>query len=177
MTKTVSDKKTRQSAIPFIASSFYQAGYTTDSDAIATTDTSAVDSSGLIVPIRCATPRYANLVEAYLNLILEVDSSLSLKIAIGKFDADEITPILSYSQEYIDQIHKKLTGQEDALISSGGSLFVDGLNILPSIPKRGEEGFVEDGFIIILQFDRARTSSDHVRLFEVPCSALFGLYE
>ena len=177
MTKIVSDKTTRVEAAPFEARPFYTGAqdittvkWHTDADYL-------VDSSTLILPIRCCTPRHCNIVEMYLNMILQVTSSLTVKVALGYFDTDGVTPVASYSQAYIDAYHRKITGSDSVMSSSGTLLTLDGLNLLPSLPKRGDDIFNEDAFVLILQFSRTRTSSEKIIMFELSGSAMLNLYE
>lgn len=171
--KLSSDKQTRNEAVPFVASSFcYGTPMTTGE---ISEDADAITGSSTTIYIRCATPKYANLVEAYLTLIMAVGSALTVKVAIGYFDTDDITAITSYSQSYIDASHYRITGTTSAIASSGGILLLDGLNLLPELPKRNDSDFNENGFVLILQFSRARTGSDTVTLYEIDGSALLGL--
>jgi len=177
MTAIASDKTTRMEAAPFEARPFYTGGqdittykWHTDADYL-------VDSSTLVLPIRCCTPRHCNIVEMYLNMLLQVTSALTVKVAIGYFDTDGVTPITSYPQSYIDEYHRKITGSDSVISSSGTLLLLDGLNLLPSLPKRGDAVFNEDAFVLILQFSRTRTSSEKVLVFELSGSAMLNLYE
>lgn len=169
---TRSDKKTRAQAIPFEAKPFYF-GDPNNPDA----DNDSIIDSDLFVYIRCVTPSHLNLVEAYLNMRVVVGSVLTVKIAIGEFASDGRSAQEDYTQGDINLSHQKLTGGDSAISSSGGVLFIDGLNILPEIPRRGDSIFNEDGFVLILQFSRARISGDSLSFFDVPCSALMGLYQ
>lgn len=170
----VSDKSTREVATPYFAQSYdgqYFDGLTLES----LDDATIVSSNRTLAIIRCCTPYGTNLVEAHLNLTITCSVSLSVKVAIGRFDTDDITAIESYDQTTIDQQHNFITGQSAAIASSGGTLFIDGLNIYPIIPKKFDSDFNEDGFVLLLQFDRVRTGSDSLKKFEVICSSLMGL--
>lgn len=169
-----SDKSTRKQAIPFMAYSWQSSGL--DGFTFVPYDSSTIMSdSSLLSVIRCATPYGGNLVEAHLNLQINVLTSLGVKVAIGYFDTDDITSIKTYDQAYIDEQHEFLTGSSSALVSSSDVLFIDGLNIYPKIPKRDEANFNENGFVLLLQFSRTRTSSEELKKFEVSCSTLLGL--
>lgn len=169
MTKIISDKATRGQAIPFIAEPF------DGSDGVTGLDRDKIISSDLIVPIRCCTPHNSNLIEAHLNLIITAGSALTVKVAIGRFESDDFTAVDSYTEGEINAGHRQLTGTDTAIASSAGTLLVDGLNLLKGIPKRGDTNFSEDGFVVVLQFSRARTGSDELLKFEPLCSALMGL--
>ena len=172
MNKLISDKSTREKAVPFLAEPF-DGRTTSGANRI---DKFTIISSDTIAIIRCCTPVDTNLVEAHLDLIIATGSSLSVKIGIGKFDSDGITAIDIIDQyNDIDKKHRMITGSDDPIESSGGILFIDGMSILKAIPQRGHADFNEKGFIILLQFDRARTGSDSLTKFAIVCSALMGL--
>lgn len=174
---TSSDKSTREKAIPFEATSYRNnSGGVVGTGMIGVTDAGLIRSSTLLVPIRCATPDRGALTEAHLNLTMQVDSLTNVKVAIGRFEADGITAETSYFATEIDSAHKAITGSDTPIASSGGTLFLDGLNIFPLIPKRGHPNFNPDGFVVLLQFDRARVSAGDVYgRFLVMCSAQMGL--
>lgn len=173
--KTISDKSTRKEAIPFLAYSWQ--GFEWDGSNIIFKDASNILSdTDYIVPIRCSTPFGSNLVEAHLNLNISVTSQLGVKVAIGYFDTDDIEAVADYSDTYIDSQHEFLTGSSDYIYSSGSTLFIDGLNIYPKIPKRGDTNFNENGFVLLLKFDRVRNSNtEEVKKFDVSASTLLGL--
>lgn len=174
---TETNKKTRDKAIPFEATSFRNnAGGAVNAGAIGTSDAGLIISSDLLVAIRCCTPDRGALTEAHLNLIMNVHSATTVKVAIGRFDADGVTAVSSYTQAEIDAMHQKITGSSSAIASSAGVLFLDGLNVFPFIPKRGDTNFNADGFVILLQFSRARNgANDKYGRFAVMCSAQMGL--
>ena len=173
--KTISDKSTRKEAIPFIAYSWQGSG--TDGFVFVPYDSSTIISEDeTLAVIRCATPYGSNLVEAHLNLQINCVNPLGVKVAIGYFDTDDVTSIKTYSDTYIDTQNEFLTGSSGYVASSGGVLFIDGLNVYPKIPKRGEANFNENGFVLLLKFDRLRVfDDDELKKFEVSCSALLGL--
>lgn len=172
MTKIVSDKSTRQQAIPFVADGFGGSGSSFLLDYYRYII--GVDSDDLTVYIRCPTPSHANLIEAHLTLIMTVDSALSVKIAIGRFSADGVTAATLTDTE-IEAGHRQLAGTDSDFASSAGTLLIDGLNLIKGIPKRGDANFNEDGFVLVLQFSRARTDNDSLLKFDPLCSALMGL--
>jgi hypothetical protein len=174
--QTQSDKSTRKQAIPFVANSFTSSGF--DSDGFfAQWDSPTIVSTKRDGIIRCATPSGGNLIEAHLNLQMNVTNPLGVKVAIGYFDTTDTNANESYSDQYVNAQHEFLTGSSDPIESSGGILFIDGLNILPKIPLRGDSNFQEWGFVLILRFDRMRdtTGLDELKKFEVSCSTLMGL--
>lgn len=173
--KTISDKATRGQAIPFLAYSWTGSGIVDlmfksyDSGTI-------ISETDFLAVIRCSTPYGSNLIEAHLNLQINCVDTLGVKVAIGYFDTDDITAVDTYSDTYIDNMHEFLTGNSDYIYSSGGVLFIDGVNIYPKIPKRGDTTFNENGFVLLLKFDRTRVYDDDVlKKFEVSASTLLGL--
>lgn len=173
--KTISDKSTRKQAIPFISYSWQC--YEFDGITIIGKDSSTIISTDTVLAIiRCSTPYGGNLVEAHLNLNLTVTSTLGVKVAIGYFATDGILPFETYSDAYINAQHEFLTGSSDYLYSSGSTLFIDGLNIYKKIPQRGDDTFNENGFVLLLKFDRFRDDvNESVKKFEVSASTLLGL--
>jgi len=169
MTKQLSDKSTRNVAIPFVATPFI--GLSESGGLFFNIDAARIISDDLIVVIRCCTPRHANLVEAHLNMQITVASATTVKIGIGRWSGYQaVTP----TEAEINASHKILAGTDTAFASSAGTLFIDGLNLLPQIPRRGDATFNEDGFVIIMKFSRSRTG-DTLKKFEPICSALMGL--
>ena len=166
-----SNKKTRDQAIPFEATTYSNSS----SGDVGASDAGLIRSATLIVPIRCSVPSNGALTEAHLNMLMNVNSSTTVKIGIGRFDTDGITPV-AYTSDQITAMHKQLTGSTTPIASSAGVLFLDGINIFPLIPKRGSANFNQDGFVVLLEFSRARTAAGDVfKRFDVMCSAQMGL--
>lgn len=112
-----------------------------------------------------------DLIEAYLTLFMSVDSSLSLRIAVGEWKDTEVEPVESYSSDYIKKSHARITGNENTIDSSSGFLFVDGANLLHERKK-----FNEHGFVLILEWSRTVTRDEFdTRDLIVNCSTTLGL--
>ncbi len=171
MSVIITDKRTRDAAIPFEATAFTNSSIGTNG----TLDAGKIISSDTLVAIRCCKPDRGTLVEAALNLQLTVGSALTVKVAIGRFDTNGYDAVSSYAQTEIDAAHKRITGSSSAIASSGSTLFIDGLNIFNEIPKAGSAYYSQDGFVLLLQFSRARTGSDILKRYNVIASALMGL--
>lgn len=152
-----SNLKLREKAVPFIA--WHQ-----------------LKSSALTSTFRlytCPLISRANLIEAYLTLFSPVDSAVSVQVAIGEFQASGVEPVLSYSDAYIAESHKKITGLSSPIASSGGMLMIDGANLLHEANK-----FSEHGFVLMLKFSRALGTQEGFLIDEklmVNCSAEMGL--
>lgn len=170
-----SDKATRTTAVPFVANPYtVNLGLPSD-DAIQLVDfLGNISTTTALRIMRLAKPERGNLISAYLNLFMTAGSALTAKVAIGRFDTDAVTPITP-TQAEIDAGHKALTGTTTPFTASGGTLIIDGLNLMPKMPKKGDATYNDDGFVLIVQFSRDITSSDPVRRFEVACSAQMGL--
>jgi len=171
MTIITTDKKTREHAIPFEATAFTNSSIGTNG----TLDAGKIISSDTLVAIRCCKPDRGTLMEAALNLQLTVGSALTVKVAIGRFNTNGYDAVSSYTQAEIDASHTRITGSNSAIASSGSTLFVDGLNIFKEIPKAGSANYNQDGFVLLLQFSRARTGSDILKRYNIMASALMGL--
>lgn len=171
------DAVIRKTAVPFTATPFgVNVGIPNDSDALQILDLifgTAIATPALRV-MRLSKPDIGNLTQAYLNLFFSAASSLSAKVAIGRFDTDGVTAV-SPTQEEIDAGHLALTGTSSPYASSGGTLIIDGLNLLKKIPKKGEANYNADGFVLIVQFSRNLTTSDRLQRFEVACATEMGL--
>lgn len=171
------DKGTRTTAIPFTAMPYgVNLGIPNSDDTVQPVDpfTGASSAVTRLRVMRLARPDRGNLIQAYLNLFMRVGSSLTAKVAIGRFDTDGITPITPNQYE-IDAGHLALTGTSTPFSSSGSSLIIDGLNLLKLIPKKGDANYNADGFVLIVQFSRDLTTSDFPTRFEVSCSMQMGL--
>ena len=171
------DKATRFTAVPFVATPYGtnigQPNYDDVAQPVEWNTGLSVAVNALRV-MRLCRPDRGNLIQAYLNLFMNVGSALTAKVAIGRFDTDGITPVTP-TQAEIDAGHLALTGSSSAIASSGGTLIIDGLNLLRLIPKKGDTNYNEDGFVLIIQFSRNLTTSDFPTRFEVSCSMQMGL--
>lgn len=100
--------------------------------------------------IRFTRPLKGDIIEARLtiNALTPFGGFADIRFAIGTFDTDGITPITP-SEATIRAHQKILFGNENPLnYGNQDNIYIDGLNLTPLIPKRGEVGFNEDGFIL-----------------------------
>jgi len=171
MTKLNSDRRLRTKAVPFDALPWTNSAIGGFGLTDAGTINNGVTTTNVI---RCTTPYIGNLVAAHLYLVMSVDSSASVKVAISEFDTDDLTASTP-TQEEIDAMHEEITGQSAGLASVGSQLIIDGLTLLPFLPKRDDANFNADGFVLILQFSRPMTAAEIIRRFTVLCSAEIGV--
>lgn len=171
MSISISDKRTRDVAIPFEATTYSTTALGTDGGL----DKGKIISSDLIVPVRFSTPDRGALTEAHLSMNLTVGSPLTVKVAIGRFNANGVDAVSSYTNAEIDDSHKKIFGTDNPVASSGSTLFIDGINIFPLLPKRGSANFNADGFVLVFKFSRARADADVLKSLAAYCSAQMGL--
>lgn len=176
MTISATDKRLRQNAIPFQGKWF--SNYTGTStgaqlvNQIADGDLKAFADGGSAY-VRIARPMKGDLVEARLsiNAAFPVTGAAAFRCAIAPFSSDGVTAS-TLSLEEVDRQYKILTGQSSSFYyPSQGNLIVDGLNLMPLIPKRGETNFNEDGFIIYLELTIKDNATDFALFeFKVDCS-------
>lgn len=187
------DRALRSSAIPYYANVWgYNRGEQSDQDISSSTNIgdlanlipSSYFGAGTIQainPVRVLQPVYGDIIEANLNLKFKLrgaESTRQFRVAIGEFDGlyDAET---SYSESYIDESHKKITGRETPFSIAGGETFnVARLNLYPAMYHRGNEKFRDDAFVVLLVFDQApsKASGYTFTKFEVDCTAQMGLY-
>lgn len=147
----ISDKRTRVHSIPFRGQWYAPAGVVSVSleDGVADGDLEAF-AEGNAAQVRIARPAKGDLIEARLtiNAVTPPIGGNTFQIYVGDFDTDGITP-LTLSADEIARRHEILTGFSAPLdYGSQDNVFIDGLNLMPLIPKRGETGFNEDAFIV-----------------------------
>ena len=181
MTRTiVSDKRTRVNAIPFRGTWFSNLDFgavgSTLEDGFADGDL-GVFADGNSAQVRIATPAKGDLIEARLtiNAVFPFSGALGFRCYIGKFESDGLTPQTIDSAE-IGRQYKILTGSSESFYyAAQDNLFIDGLNLMPLIPKRGDADFNEDAFIIGLELTIKDDPQDFVLFdFKVDCSVQMG---
>ncbi len=153
MTTITSDKRTRVNAIPFRGMWMSNLNFggigNTLVDGEADGDLRPF-GQGSSAQIRILTPAKGDLIEARLtiNAVSPPTGFTEMRIYVGQFDTDGLTP-LTLSSDEIARQWKILTGfSSPAFWGTQDNIFFDGLNLMPLIPKRGEDGFSEDAFII-----------------------------
>lgn len=133
--------------------------------------------------IRLARPYKGDIIEAKLTwqAVTAFGDFAEIRFALGTFAADGVTAVAPDSAT-IARHHKILTGYSAAL--SWGSqdvIFIDGLNLTPLIPKRGDADYNEDGFVLYIEilskYGGADTGGGAYTLYEfkVDCSVQIGV--
>jgi hypothetical protein len=176
MTTILSDKRTRVHAVPFRGLWFSNLNYggvgNTLDDGQADGDLRPF-SLASSTQVRIATPAKGDLIEARLTMQFTVPNTAgtTLELYVGTFDTDGITP-LTISSEEISRMHKILTGlSAPYTYGAGEEVFIDGLNLMQLIPKRGDANFNEDAFIVGLKLTLAGSSAQwYLNRFQLDCS-------
>lgn len=149
----VSDKRTRVHAVPFRGLWFSNLNYGGVGNALVDGQADGdlrPFAQGLPAQVRICRPAKGDLIEARLtiNALSPPTGFNELQIYIGDFDTDGITP-KTLSSEEIARRHKILTGLSAPItVGVQDNIYIDGLNLMPLIPKRGQTGFNEDAFIV-----------------------------
>jgi hypothetical protein len=174
MTTQLSDKRTRVHAVPFRGlwfSGFGGIGNSLD-DGIADGDLYQF-SLGNAARVRIATPAKGDLIEARLTAQFTVPNTAgtTLEIYIGTFAADGITAN-TISDAEISRMHKILTGLSTPFTyAAGEEVFIDGLNLMQLMPKRGDATFNEDAFVLGLKLTLVGSASQwYLSRFQLDCS-------
>lgn len=174
--KSISDKRTRVHAVPFRGLWFSKNDYggvgNTLDDGQADGDLRPF-SLGTSAQVRICTPAKGDLIESRLTMQFTVPNTAgtTLELYIGAFDTDGITP-LTVSASEISRMHKILTGLSTPFTyGAGEDVFIDGLNLMQLIPKRGDATFNEDAFILGLKLTLAGSSAQwYLNRFQLDCS-------
>lgn len=146
------DKRLRVNHIPFRGTWFSNGALGVGSqlaDGVADGDLAGF-AQGNAAQVRIARPAKGDLVEARLtiNAVSPPTGFSELSIYVGDFDTDGLTP-LTLSADEIARRWKILSGFNAPLsVGVQDTYYIDGLNLMPLIPKRGEAGFNEDAFIV-----------------------------
>lgn len=133
------------------------------------------------VPMRFTQPEQGQLINAALTLNITAPSNggIGVRIVGGKFLADGTTIDTSYyTTAQIAADWLKISGQAASIsVAANGNLFIDGLNVSPLIPRRGDTNFNSDGFVICVVFDAApavdvtNTFGYKLKKFNIACTA------
>jgi hypothetical protein len=162
------NRAVRSIALPFISLPWgFTRTYTQSSDIAGAGQqyTDVASWQNIQKVIRMNRPKFGDMTEAYLNMKLRASnaeaSPLTFKVAIGTFVKDGLgNPTLvataSYSSAYVDASHLLLTGTANPFsVSPGQTIEIKDLPIVGQIPKRGNAEFQEDGWVLVISWNRA----------------------
>jgi len=175
------DKSSRDYAVP-VRGSIFGLNYTDDTERDLSETGSKLNSnpdsrpltgapknSPIILPfpsknnaLRILYPHYGDIAECFADLMMTVaaaDSDLTLKLAIGYFTDNYFTAQTAYSDTYINESWLKIRGTTNPLTVSEGVIAADLLNLLPAMPKYGSSDFKNDGFVLVVAFNRVPIST------------------
>lgn len=133
--------------------------------------------------MRFCRPLKGDIIEARLTwqAVTAFGDFAEIRFAIGTFASDGITAVAPDSAT-IARHHKIITGFNAPLsYGSQDNIFIDGFNLTPVIPKRGEAGFNEDGFVLYIEILSKYGGADTggggyaVYEFKVDCSVQIGV--
>lgn len=174
----LSDNSLRYKAIPYRANWYdNQLGIgnvfipdstiTGDLNAMAT----GVGTGGMI---RFLRPFKGDIISAKLTMngVTPATGFGELRFYKGTYAANGIDKGTAPSSAQIAADWLKITGNSSAWsYGTQDNVFVDGLNILPLIPKRGDADFNEDGFVIGVDLFLKDGGSDwHLYDFKIDCN-------
>ena len=124
-------------------------------------------------------PEKGDIVEAYLFMEMAAPSNmgLSVRLGIGYFTANNVIPETSYSDAYIAEQHRKITGTDAPFtVAASGTLIIDA-DLTKAIPHNGDSTFLSDGFVLLVTFQElpAVANGYNLNKFKLNCSAQIGL--
>ena len=174
----IGDKAQRFRAIPYRANWFDGSGSIGNifiPDSTISGDLSVLasgDGDGGMV--RFCRPYKGDIVSAKLTIQAEASNTTptTLRIFKGDFDTDDLTALAlsTYSEERKAADWLKLTGETSPYnYGAAEAILIDGINIMPFIPARGDADFNEDGFILGFELDAGNPADWHMYTFKIDC--------
>ena len=97
--------------------------------------------------LRIPTPHYAQIVEAYLDLQCSVQGANGLRAVLAP--ASGLSPVI-LTPVQINEKWLAVRGSNVAVMSSGGKIRIDGLNLKASLPEIGRD---DEIMALVLVFD------------------------
>lgn len=173
----IGDKATRFKAIPYRANWFDNTsgiGNQFIPDSTISGDLSVMMTGiGTGGMIRFLRPFKGDIISAKLTMqgVTPATGFGQLRIYKGTFAADAVSKGTAPTEEQIARDWKLLTGFS-APIDYGTQdvVFIDGLNLMPIIPARGDSDFNEDGFCIGVDLFLKDGGADwHLYNFKIDC--------
>lgn len=166
------DKALRSKAIPFESTTFNSIGGILSLDF-----GSSLEQLNALAYTR---PFAGDLVEARFTMSLTAPpgEAFTMRIALGRFSDDTLEIDDTYTDFEIGQSHTAITGRAAPYsVSAGATLFLDELDLMKGMPKRGDADFNADGFVVLLVLGSAPVDADGFTLntLRCLCSAQMGL--
>lgn len=177
---SLGNKSLRDHAIPFVSNPVEITG--DDYGYYRFTTPEFMTDGNFTVAIPMTRPEKGDVVEAYLfmELVAPSDKSLEIYLGIGTFttvDAElSMIPETSYTDGYIKDQHRNITGLEDPLsVAANGTLFVDA-DLTRALDHRGDATFLPDAFCLLITFvDKPSSENGYsVDKFKLQCTAQMG---
>lgn len=176
------DNALRTRAIPFRANWYDNTsgiGNQFEPGVTATGDLTAIGTgAGNGGLIRLCRPHYGDIVSAFLTLqaTAPVMAPTELRFYKGDFDSDGLTALSTYSEARKAGDWLEISGFSDYInYGSQDNVFIDGLDISPIIPKRGDSDYNEDGFILGVDLSCRDPADWYLYNFKVDCIAQMGV--
>lgn len=127
--------------------------------------------------MRLLRPYYGDIISANLTLqaTTPVLSPTTLRFFKGDFQSDGITAVTSYTEARKASDWKKISGFSSALdYGSQDNVFIDGMDIMSIIPKRGDSDYNEDAFILGIDLVNRDPTDWYLYNFRVDCLVQLG---
>lgn len=164
-----SNKATRDKAIPFLFTPYEAGG--ADADYWGYTllgNPTLTEKRTKTIPL--SQPAKGDIVEAFLfmRMIAPSDKRLAVYIGIGEMTSE--VPTIEYSDSYIRKSHEAITGTSEPFTAVANGTLVIEANLLPHLPKRGEAGYWEHGFALLVTFDLIPDASLSYKLDKFICA-------
>lgn len=168
------DKALRSKSIPFI-SNFIGNTSTYGEGILSNPTLLAGDLRTVAIPM--TRPEKCDIIEAYLFMQMTApsDSELNVRIGIGTFSSGVI-PDTEYSEAYLDQQHRKITGSDSPLnVAANGTLYIDA-DLTRSLHVEGDAEFNSDAFVLLVTFYKNPDPNNGYSLdeFKLSCTAQMG---
>lgn len=158
----------------------YSGTYVGDLSSMIPTSYNGDTAIGTVNAIRVLQPQYGDIIEANLNLrfkLATAEGARKFRVAVGYFSG-LYTAETSYTEAYIEESHRKITGRDVPYDIAPASTFsVQRLNLYPSMYHRGDSAFRDDAFVVLLCFDTAPSKGSGYTFtkFDIDCTMQMGL--
>lgn len=127
--------------------------------------------------IRMTLPTKGEVVELRLTIqgTAPTGAPTTIRIARGTFDTDTITAVAP-DENTIKRHMVALFGADTPLsYGSDAEILIDGLSLVPILPRKGDADFNEDGFVLYIDIMGSDTDDLEIREFKVDGSVQIGV--